>query len=80
MNSKADVVKRRIFSPAKCKRVISLNAVLRTVDRERLDEEGESSLWNNSQENLIQISWIKISNFGNITLKSRGRKSCKCMF
>jgi hypothetical protein len=63
MNSKAIVVKRRIFSPAKCKRVISLNAVLRTVDGERLDEKGESSLWYNSLENLIQISWIKISNF-----------------
>lgn len=44
MKGRADVVKRRIFSPAKCERVINLNAVLRTADSERLDERGEEQL------------------------------------
>jgi hypothetical protein len=41
MNGRAGVVKRRVFSPAKCRGVINLNAMLRTVDTERLDEKGE---------------------------------------
>jgi hypothetical protein len=44
MNGRADVVKRRIFSPSKCERVINLNAVLTTVDRKKLDEMGEEQL------------------------------------